>query len=458
MTATTTLSGAVPPGLNTADSSDRADRLLRDALQVLIGNWHGHSTVPSKGLYPHQWSWDSAFIALGLRHWAPQRAATELLSLFGAQWGDGRIPHIVFNPAVHSEAYFPGPAFWQSAALDDAPPVATSGIIQPPVHAVAALAVAEGLGSDGVAFARRVYPCLVAQNDYLRQRRAVGPWGLAAVVHPWETGMDNSPAWDEPLHVLPADLALFDTYTRRDLGHAGEGERPTDEDYARYIRLALEYRESGYDDDDVRVRGGFLVLDPAFNALWAWSELALAQLASWIGIPEQPHLAEAGRITTALVEALYSTADGMFLAWDARHDRPLRARTVGGLVPLVLPGLDPAVVAALITTLTGPSFGAGRPGVHGVPSFDLTDPGHDPQRYWRGPSWLNMTWLIARGLARHGRGDLAGALDDDLVGLVDGAGLREYFHPLAGTGHGTDRFSWSAALLIDVLARPRRGR
>ncbi len=436
-------------------SNERADRLLREALQVLIGNWHGHSTVPSRGLYPHQWSWDSAFIALGLRHWAPRRAATELLSLFGAQWGDGRIPHIVFNPAVHAEAYFPGPAFWRSATVADAPPVATSGIIQPPVHAVAALAVTEGLGADGPAFARRAYPCLVAQNDYLRQRRTVGPSGLAAVVHPWETGMDNSPAWDDPLHAVEADLALFDTYTRRDLGHAGEGERPTDEDYARYIRLALDYRESGYDDDDVRAHGGFLVLDPAFNALWAWSELALAELAARIGVPEQPHLAEAERITNSLVDALYSPADGLFLAWDARRERSLGARTVGGLVPLVLPGLDPAVVAALVATVTGPSFGAGRAGVRGVPSFDLTDPGHDPQRYWRGPSWLNMTWLVARGLARHGYDDLAGALDDDVVALVAGAGLHEYFHPLAGTGHGTDRFSWSAALLIDVLAHSR---
>ena len=56
------------------------------AIGVLASNWHGHATVPSSGLYPHQWSWDSAFIAFGLQHWAPQRAAAELLSLFGGQW------------------------------------------------------------------------------------------------------------------------------------------------------------------------------------------------------------------------------------------------------------------------------------------------------------------------------------------------------------------------------------
>ena len=48
------------------------------AADVLEANWTGGSTVPSRGLYPHQWSWDSAFIAIGLRHLSPLRAQTEL--------------------------------------------------------------------------------------------------------------------------------------------------------------------------------------------------------------------------------------------------------------------------------------------------------------------------------------------------------------------------------------------
>jgi glycogen debranching enzyme len=102
-------------GLTIAEVGPRPtdrERLLRQAVTVLIDNWRGHATVPSRGLYPHQWSWDSAFIALGLQHVFPRRAATELLSLFGGQWQDGRVPHIVFNPAVPDEAYFPGPSFW----------------------------------------------------------------------------------------------------------------------------------------------------------------------------------------------------------------------------------------------------------------------------------------------------------------------------------------------------------
>ena len=73
-------------GLGTADAAAGMDvtapspvaerrQLARAAIRVLSSNWHGHATVPSRGLYPHQWSWDSAFIAFGLQHWAPQRAA-----------------------------------------------------------------------------------------------------------------------------------------------------------------------------------------------------------------------------------------------------------------------------------------------------------------------------------------------------------------------------------------------
>ena len=72
-------------------------QLQREAVRVLLRNWHGYAAVPSRSLYPHQWSWDSAFIALGLQHISARRAATELLSLFGAQWADGRIPQIAFN-------------------------------------------------------------------------------------------------------------------------------------------------------------------------------------------------------------------------------------------------------------------------------------------------------------------------------------------------------------------------
>src|SRR5690606_38672814 len=112
--------------------------LWRRAVDVLDGNRLSGWTRAAPRLYPHQWSWDSAFIAIGLVHVDPERAIEEMRSLFRGQWRNGMLPHIVFNPDVPDGEYFPGPDRWACEAAPDAPSrVRTSGIVQPPVHAIA---------------------------------------------------------------------------------------------------------------------------------------------------------------------------------------------------------------------------------------------------------------------------------------------------------------------------------
>src|SRR5213078_3574872 len=88
--------------------------LWQAAARVLDANWTGAATVPSPGLYPHQWSWDSAFTCIGLARHRRDRAATELVSLFRGQWATGLVPHIVFSEATARHGYFPGPELWRS--------------------------------------------------------------------------------------------------------------------------------------------------------------------------------------------------------------------------------------------------------------------------------------------------------------------------------------------------------
>jgi hypothetical protein len=68
------------------------------ARAVLDFNWTGEYTMPGPRLYPHQWSWDSAFIAIGYSHYDQERATRELRHLFEAQWKNGLLPQLVFNP------------------------------------------------------------------------------------------------------------------------------------------------------------------------------------------------------------------------------------------------------------------------------------------------------------------------------------------------------------------------
>jgi glucosylglycerate hydrolase len=84
------------------------EELAARAEQVLRKNDMGSWTKAAPELYPHQWSWDSAFIAVGLAHLDTARAARELLTLFAHQWKTGKVPHIVFNPQTPPESYFPG--------------------------------------------------------------------------------------------------------------------------------------------------------------------------------------------------------------------------------------------------------------------------------------------------------------------------------------------------------------
>ncbi|MFD8303330.1 amylo-alpha-1,6-glucosidase [Streptomyces sp. NPDC059690] len=426
------------------------------AARVLEDNWTGSSTVPSRSLYPHQWSWDSAFIAIGLRHLSPLRAQTELETLLAAQWGDGRIPHIVFNPSVPLDAYFPSPDFWRSSTAGRAAgaprTVQTSGIVQPPVHALAAWLVhcADPGLSRARGFLSRLYPRLAAWHRYLLHRRDLGGGGLASVVHPWEQGMDNSPCWDAPLgRIVPAPARSF---RRADLDHGAPEDRPTDLDYGRYVRLATDYRDRGYADGG----GEFAVEDPAFNALLIASEHALARIARELGATGTARHARAERLTAALVRRLWDPASGMFLCRDLRGG-VIPERSVSGLVPLVLPGLPRDIVTALTRTLRGPHFGLGN-STRLVPSYDLLGEAFDPHRYWRGPAWFNINWLLESGLRTHGEPEAADALREALLDIADASGFAEYVDPHTGEPCGALGFGWTAALALDLLhTRPGDG-
>ncbi|MGV9883196.1 MGH1-like glycoside hydrolase domain-containing protein [Streptomyces sp. NPDC003006] len=456
--STTTRPPAHPPAHPPARRT--TDPLRERAAEVLWANWTGTSTVPSRALYPHQWSWDSAFIAIGLRHLSPLRAQLELETLLSAQWGDGRVPHIVFNDAVPLDAYFPSPDFWRSTTAGrpaGAPGgVQTSGIVQSPVHALAAWLVhrADPGLSRARSFLARVRPRLTAWHRYLLDARDAGGAGLAAVLHPWEQGMDNSPCWDGPLgRVEPAAPGAF---RRADLDHGAPEDRPTDADYGRYVRLAAEYRDRGY--ADTADPGAFSVEDPSFNALLIASEYALALIGDELGEPPERARARKERareLTETLVARLWDPARELFLCRDLRSGELITERGVTGLIPLVLPALPPGIAAALVRTVRGPHFGLGG-ATRLVPSHDLTAPAFDPRRYWRGPAWFNTNWLVERGLRLHGEESLADGLRESLLDVAGASGFAEYVDPYTGAGCGARGFGWTAALTLDLL-HDRRG-
>ncbi|QFG23944.1 hypothetical protein [Actinomadura sp. WMMB 499] len=425
-------------------------RLGEAAVGTLDANWTGTATLPSRTQYPHQWSWDSAFIAIGLARVDQDRAQRELLGLLRAQWASGRLPHIVYGDAG-GEAYFPGPEFWDSRGAPDAPAVRTSGIVQPPVHARAALTIC-ARAADGAAarrFLAEAYPGLAAQHRYLIERRDLDGGGLASIVHPWESGTDNSPAWDAFLAEVSVPSSAF---VRRDMDHVAADERPGDADYAAYIALAERYRDIGYDDVKLLDKHPFTIEDPLFNAILLDGELCLAEIARRIGRDPEPHRRAARAVHEGLMARLWDEERGTFVARDVRSGVRAAATTVSGFAPLLDPWLPAGVRDRLLGLLLSPAFMGGCP--HPVPTYDLGAPAFERRRYWRGPTWVNTNWLLWVGVLRAGRDDIARTICASTLELLGRSGFREYFDPVDGSGRGAHDFSWSAALALDMLAAP----
>jgi hypothetical protein len=430
--------------------------LLRRAQAVLDANWTGEATVASRALYPHQWSWDAAFVAIG-RSWdEPGRAMRELEAIFTGQWANGMLPHIRFDPRTVD--YFPGPDFWASDRVSLAPRgQRTSGLTQPPLHARAALEVYRhaGPGAEALAFLRRLFPKLVAQHRYLAGPRDPAGHGLAAIVHPWESGLDNSPIWDPELDAVDVPAGAVPPYRRHDLAHASAADRPSAAAYDRYVYLALRYRDRGYDDTDLLVSSPFLVEAPLFNAIYLWSAHALGEIAAILGEDAAPFEAAARRIHDGMLAHLWDPDARRFYPYDLRARRSIQKASIDSLIPLLDPELPGDLVAALAAELASDHFDSPPSVPHYlVPSYDLGAAEFDRRRYWRGPVWINTDWLVWRGLRQHGRAVLAREVEDGMVGLVERSGFREYFDPFTGEGYGSPEFSWTAALLIDVLRTP----
>jgi glycogen debranching enzyme len=420
------------------------------AARVLDANWTGTATVPSPGLYPHQWSWDSSFAGVGLAHHRPDRARIELMSLFRGQWATGLVPHIVFSSSVSRHAYFPGPEFWLSQAQRGAPHrVQTSGLTQPPLQALVALRLAQAAGEDGErAFLTRLFPRLAAQHAYLARDRDVGRGGLVSLCHPWESGLENSPMWDGPLEAVEPPTAPY--ASGRAHRRAADGTEPD-----RHVSLVIAMRDAGYRPEYLRDDHPFVIEDPLFNAVFLASTHALAELAEITGADPGPHREAAERIHAAMLERLWDAETHCFHARDVRSGQLIPVATIAGFAPLLDPALPPAVVRQLVELLLSARF-AGAAG-YPVPTCDVQSVVFDRGGYWRGPTWVNTNWLLWTGAQTHRLSALADLVRGSTLRLVRQSGFREYFDPFDGTGRGSHDFSWSAALVLDLLAC-RRGR
>lgn len=423
-----------------------------------MGDW----TRASHDLYPHQWSWDTGFIAIGLAHLDVERAVRELTSLFDHQWTTGKVPHIVFNPDAPPGSYFPGAEHWSSAGkFPDAPPAPpyTSALCQPPIHAVAArhvweVALRKNKGGIALEFLRGMYPKLLSWHRYLLTYRDPEDSGLVTIYHPWESGTDNSPRWDDVMQSIV--VGEMPEYMRQDLQHVPDSEeRPTGLEYDRYIWLVESIKRARCDEQRLYDKHPFLVKDVLASAILIAANEALMEISELVSAPEAEQ-AEIGAWAERGRRGLQSRWDedlGLTLDLDLRSGEALRASTIAGFSELIAGRVERARQLRLVETLFSERFAGGRLLRWPLPpSASPVEEGFRPRSYWRGPTWPMIHWLLWWSLRRAGETRPAAALRHAALTQLSEEGLAEYFEPFTGEPLGSLRQSWTAAVALDWLA------
>jgi glycogen debranching enzyme len=416
---------------------------IDDARALLISNDRGGYTVPTAGLYPFQWNWDSAFVAWGFSTFDTDRALAELEALVRGQWDDGLIPHIVFHS--ESDSYFPGPEVWRTPRKLPR----TSGISQPPVFATALRAISDrGADRDRVA---ALYRAALKNHRWWWSARDPASTGLVSILHPWESGRDNSPAWDDALEQVPQTTVT--SIVRRDISHVDASMRPSDAEYRRYIHLVDLYAGLGWDPAKIWSETPFRIADIGLNAILIAAESDLSVLAAQYGSPDERAEIELRRARAlSALRSLWSEEVGNFVSLNTLSGEKISIAGSAGYLTLLTDAPSPGQVARMADDVVS----AAKRGQTVVASTPPGVPGFDEKRYWRGPVWLVMNWMIARGFDRHGRHDLGELIDRASAKAVSTSGFREYFSPLSGAGLGGETFSWTAAIYLLLQERQRQ--
>lgn len=431
--------------------------LKEAASAVLKENDKGSHTVPTNsGLYPHQWLWDSCFTAIGLRHTDIDRAKQEILSLFRGQWANGMIPNIIHSTDRHAR----DANIWRSWLNPNAPDnVSTSGITQPPMIAEAVVRIGEKLNaSERKSWYKTVYPGLLAFHEWLYRERDPHQEGLVLQIHPWETGLDNTPPWMSELHehqlamwiriAKQLHLGPFLSLFRRDTKTIPAEQRLDTIDALALYSTQRRLRRKNYDISRILSHSLFAIEDLSYNAIFIRANEHLRQIAKTLNA-ELPHgLNKQMKKTQEAFEQLWDPYSGQYYCREFVSHRLLKTPSIATLLPLYAGCIDKDRAEKLVRLLEDEhSFGSTYP----VPSVPLNSEWFKPIGYWQGPVWVNMNWLIIDGLNRYGYTDHAEALRETTIDLVTRSGFSEYFNPLDGTPAGAVNFSWTAALTIDLI-------
>lgn len=340
--------------------------------------------APSVIHYIGVWQWDAFFHALAYRHMDARLAENQLRVLLDHQREDGMIPD-----AVHDEGIVTSIALPLTSQEGD--------VTKPPLLAWTAWKLYTSSGNRD--FLDEVYEPIQRWNDWWFAKNDADHDGVVEYNHPYSSGLDDSPLWDEGVPVESPDINT-------------------------YLVLQAE---------------------------------AMAKIAGVLGLKEDEAAwnASAGDLVKRMIDHFWDDKAGVF--WAMRDHKRISVLTPFNLYPLITGRLDRSMSDRLVEHLLSPDeFWLNFP----IPTVARNDPKYDPERMWRGPTWMNINYLFIEGLLRSGYPDVARTLRDKTLDLMLRHGdIFEYYNPETSNppANAASVFGWSSAVFVDLAIQASRG-
>ncbi|HEX9332120.1 MAG TPA: trehalase family glycosidase [Anaerolineales bacterium] len=336
--------------------------------------------TPSMIHYVGVWQWDAYFHALAYRHVDKHLAHDQIRIVLDHQREDGMIPDAVHDEGTVTRLDYPVDA----------------DVTKPPLLAWAAYKLYEIDGDRE--FLDEIYEPIVRWNNWWFEQNDTDGNGLCEYQHPYSSGLDDSPLWDDGMPVEAPDLNT-------------------------YLYLQQE---------------------------------ALAKIASAIGNKDDAQMwrQRAESMTQRMIDSAWDAVSGFF--WATRNKSRVNVRTPFNLFPLITGQMPSDISDRLVAHLTDErQFWSRYP----VPTVAMDDPKYNPYQMWRGPTWINVNYLLIEGLQRSGYPDLARELRQRTLDLICCRNdIYEYYHPMSGENppNAASMFGWSSAVFIDLAIQAAR--
>jgi glycogen debranching enzyme len=380
----------------------------------------------------HQWFWDSCFHIIVMSKFEPEIAKKEFETLISVQQKDGFIPHIIFWKWRLRDRF---QKWWQKEVNSRKTNLFTAEI-QPPVIGLSLLEIYKA--TKDLEFVKSNIEKVKKYYTYLKEKRDPDRDGLISIITPMESGMDLC--------------------THYDIAFENKKHNPL-KTKKHITEILTRYKEWNWDLDKIFESSLFDIEDISFNTIYCLGLYALAELYGKLDKNKQQEVEKwADSVKENMVEKCWFGEEQIYFSLFHREgsEIPMRVKTISSLFPLTL-----HIPESHIKSLSGHlqserEFWSPYP----ITSVAMDEPSFGPltdtRLIWRGTSWVNTNWFLAKGLEKQGYNDLAKKVARKTIELIIKFGFCEYYDPFDGhPGKAMRNFGWSTLAIdfIDLLNR-----